>query len=117
VYEHDARQVEEKDQERRASRGADASLGAEDSDTGRQRVEDTTQQSATTYGFTNGSHNPTRDEDMHDHDAHGSDHPAVRNDGASRDDTGHETTPDEPMKDMADDNDVIEEAAEDTVIY
>ena len=109
--------MEELNQERRVSRGADATLGAEDSDTGREPAENTNQQSAANNGFTNGSHNPTRVEEMHDHDADGFDHSVVRNDGASQGDTGLETTADEPMKDMIDDNDVIEEAAEDTVIY
>jgi hypothetical protein len=117
VEEYEARQEEEKDRERRASQGADASRDTAGSDIGKEPAEDTNQQPATTNGFTNGSHNSTRDQDMHDDHEHDPDHQAVRNDGASQDSAGHETIADELMKDMADDNDVIEEAAEDTVIY
>jgi hypothetical protein len=125
VDEYEARLEEEANRERRASREADASRDAEGSHSGKEHNADAPHQSPATNGHANGSHNSPKDQDMADDHTADPGHEAVRHDDAAEDAMdmnvpSHETTADDPGNDNQDDNngeDVIEEAAEDTVIY
>ncbi|KAH8719277.1 pinin/SDK/memA/ protein conserved region-domain-containing protein [Phaeosphaeriaceae sp. PMI808] len=94
-------------------------------ETNRREVEEheALQQPQANRRHTNGSHNSPKDQDMDHNHAHNSEHEAVRleaTEHASNTNVPrHETTTDHTSDDNHDENgeDVVEEAAEDTVIY
>jgi hypothetical protein len=113
---------EEADRKKHASQDIDASRDAEVSHIGKDETANAPQQSSTTNGVTNGAHNSPKDQDMDYEDDRG--HEAVRGHDATEDQSAstvanRDTNANDPSKDIADENgeDVIEEAAEDTVIY
>ncbi|KAF2819285.1 hypothetical protein CC86DRAFT_412990 [Ophiobolus disseminans] len=123
VDEYEARQ-EEANRGRRASRDADANRDAKASDSGKEQNADGPHQPSVTNGNANGSHNSPKDQDMEDDHTNDPGREAVRHDdttaGAMDSNVpSHETSVDHPSNDNHDDNgeDVVEEAAEDTVIY
>jgi hypothetical protein len=125
LEEYEARQKEEANRERRASRDyAEANRTAQDSHTGKKHDAEAPPENATPNGNADGSHNSPKDQDMKDDPAEDPGHEAVRVEATEHalDSTvaGHEATADDPSKDNDDDEngeDVVEEAAEDTVIY
>lgn len=124
VEEYEARQEHEANREDHISPEVDASRDAEGSHNGKEHDADAAQQPSATNGNANGSHTPPKDQDMQDDHPEDPGHEAVRHEDTNGDamDTevpSHETTTDDPSNDNHDDNgeDVVEEAAEDTVIY
>jgi hypothetical protein len=125
VEEYEAHQ--QQDSQRRRHTSEEAGRDAKGTETGKSQNADAPQETSTTNGGTNGSANSPQDLDVKD------DHPdkpgteAVRNGNESatadvQDSNmpSHGTIADEPIKvDDDDENgeDVVEEAAEDTVIY
>jgi hypothetical protein len=113
----------EANEEQSASRDGDAGRDARASHSGKERDADGIRQSPASNGDANGSHNSPKDQDMDDDHAQGSDHEAVRVDTAERtldsDVLSHDTMADDPTNDRHAENeeDVVEEAAEDTLIY
>jgi hypothetical protein len=121
IEEHEARQ-EEVDRKKHASQDVDASRDAEVSHIGKEETANAPQQSSAANGTTNGAHDSPKDQDMNYEENPG--HEAVRAQDATEDESAstvanQNTSANDPSKDIADENgeDVIEEAAEDTVIY
>lgn len=122
VEEHEAREEQEANRQNRHSpptenTGHDA-IGSE---LGKEQLAEADLLSSATNGNANGSHTSPKDQDMtDDHTADPGDE-AVRTNDATANvlDQNRETTADDPSNDHHDENgeDVIEEAAEDTVIY
>lgn len=120
VEEYEATQLHEEG--RGASREDNGSPDAKDSHNGKVQDAYSPHRISTTNGASNRSHNSPKDRDMEDQPADSPPHEAVRDDDAAEHapDTvqSHQTT-DDPSNDTHYDHgeDVIEEAAEDTVIY
>jgi sRNA-binding protein len=125
LEEHEARQKEEANRERRASRDdAEANRNAQDSHTGKKHDAKAPPVSSTPNGNADGNRDSPKDQEMNDIPAEDPGREAVRVEATEHtlDSTvaGHEATADRPSKDNDDDEngeDVVEEAAEDTVIY
>ncbi|KAH7065901.1 pinin/SDK/memA/ protein conserved region-domain-containing protein [Paraphoma chrysanthemicola] len=122
IEEHEARQEHEDDGDRHTVRDRNGSRDAQDSRYGKSQDAHAPHQPKSTNGASNRSHHSPQDQDMEDHPAESPRHDAVRDEDAAEHDPdsvpSHQTT-DHPSNDIHDDNgeDVIEEAAEDTVIY
>jgi hypothetical protein len=123
VEEYETRLDKEANEEQSGSRDGDAGPDVRDSHSGKERDADGIRQSPAPNGDANGSHHSPKDQDMDDDHAQGSDHEAVRIDANERtldsNAPGHETMADDPTNDRHAENeeDVVEEAAEDTLIY
>jgi hypothetical protein len=108
------------DQDGHGSHRADVSHGANG---GKERHADALRESAATNGDANGSHNSPADRGVEIHPADDPGHEAVSVDmtehALESTVASHEATTGDASKDHDDDNaeDVVEEAAEDTVIY
>lgn len=120
--EYEARKEQEADRQRRPSpRSENTGHDPTNSEPGKEQLVKADLLTSATNGNTNGSHISPKDQDMAgDHTADPDDE-AVRTNDATANvlDQEHETTADDPSEDHHDENgeDVIEEAAEDTVIY
>ncbi|KAH7359653.1 pinin/SDK/memA/ protein conserved region-domain-containing protein [Pyrenochaeta sp. MPI-SDFR-AT-0127] len=126
VNEYEASQAQSASRNRYATAdGQEASRDAEGTHTGKSGIAGAPQQAATANGGTHGSANSPRDLDMTDDPAEHPTNEAVRDANAPGDVvddsiSNHETTADDPSKDIDDEEngeDIVEEAAEDTVIY
>lgn len=121
MAEYEARQQQDNMRRRRASE--EVSRDAKGSHTGKNRNAETPQASSATNRGTNGSAHSSTDLEMKDHRADDPVTEAVNDERATEDDQSgsipsHETTADEPTKDDDENGeDIVEEAAEDTVIY
>jgi hypothetical protein len=113
----------EANREQSAARKADTVRGAQDSHSGKERYADELRQPLATNGDANSSLHSPKDQDMNDDHVQYPGHEAVRIDAAehSMDSNiaSHETILDDPSNDNHAENeeDVVEEAAEDTLIY
>ncbi|KAH6878222.1 pinin/SDK/memA/ protein conserved region-domain-containing protein [Alternaria rosae] len=121
IEEYEARQQPNNLQRRHASEGAKGD--AEGLETGKSHDADALQETTTTNGGTNGSAISPKDLDMKDHQP---DTPDINitaeratEDTQNSNGASHGTVADPPIKEDDDENgeDVVEEAAEDTVIY
>jgi hypothetical protein len=125
VEEYEARQ--QQDSQRERHKPEEAGRDARGSETGKSHNADAPQDTPTTNGETNGSATSPQDLDMKDdhHNKPGTEATRDGNGSATADVqdsnmSSHETIADEPSKVNDDDEngeDVVEEAAEDTVIY
>jgi hypothetical protein len=125
VEEYEARQ--QQDSQLRRHTFEEAGRDAQDSETGKSQTADAPQETPTSNGDTNGSATSPQDLDMKDNHNDKPGTEAMRN--GNKDATAdvqdsnmynHKTVADQPIKvDEDDENgeDVVEEAAEDTVIY
>jgi hypothetical protein len=117
VEEYEACLEQEAGQDGHAFHGADAASH------GKERHADTLRETAATNGDANGSYHSPKDQGAEIHPAEDPGHEAVSVDmtehALNSTVASHETTTDDASKDRDDDNgeDVVEEAAEDTVIY
>jgi hypothetical protein len=113
----------EANEEQSASRDGGAGRDAQGSHSGKERDADGIRQPSATNGHANGSHNSPKDQDMDDDHAQGTEHEAVRIEATEHaldsNVSSHETIADDPGSDHHAENeeDVVEEAAEDTLIY
>jgi hypothetical protein len=117
----------QQDSQRRRHTSEEAGRDARGSETGKSHTADAPQETSTSNGETNGSATSPQDLDMKDNYSDKPGTEAVRNgnedataDVQDSNMSNHETVADEPIKvDEDDENgeDVVEEAAEDTVIY
>jgi hypothetical protein len=110
--------------EARLEQGADqVRHHANGSHNGKEKDADAARESAAANGDANGSHNSPKDQEMETYPAEDPGNEAVSVDVTEHTLNGtlasHETTTDDASRDHDDDNgeDVVEEAAEDTVIY
>jgi hypothetical protein len=123
VEDYKARQEHGASWERHASPQADGSRDAKGSHSGKERDADASRQLSIANGDANGSHTSPKDQDMEDDHAEDPGDEAVRVEATEHvldgNASGHETTTDDASNDNHDENgeDVVEEAAEDTVIY
>jgi hypothetical protein len=125
VEEDEARQQQDSQRERHKTE--EAGRDAWGSETGKNYTADAPQETPTTNGETNGSATSPQDLDIKDDDHNEPGTEATRNGNESAtanvqdsNMSSHETITDEPSKADDDDEngeDVVEEAAEDTVIY
>jgi hypothetical protein len=123
IEEYEVRQVQEIEGERRASGDANTNRDTKHAHGGKEHDVDVPHDSSSRNGTANGSYHSTKDIAMdgkEDH-AEGPGREAVRVDATALNSTvaSHEMITDNPSKDNDDENaeDVVEEAAEDTVIY
>ncbi|KAF2027614.1 hypothetical protein EK21DRAFT_102447 [Setomelanomma holmii] len=120
LEDYEARQEQEADRERHVSREGASGRDAEGSINGKGQIADAL---STSNGAINGSQHSPKDQDMDDQPTDDASIDAMRGKSAAEhppeSPSGHQTTADDPSHDNHDDNgeDVIEEAAEDTVIY
>jgi hypothetical protein len=121
LEEYETRLEKEADQDGRASRRADISHHANGSQNGNERNADAPREPTATNGDANGSHNSPKDQEMETIPAEDPGHEAVSVDVPEHTLNGtvasHETTDDASKTHDDDGEDVVEEAAEDTVIY
>jgi hypothetical protein len=123
VEEHEARVEQEANRQQSASQTVDIARDAQVSHSGKERDANELHQPSATNGTANGSHHSPKDQDMTDDHAQDPGHEAVRIDAIEHaldsNVSSHETIADDPSSDNHAENeeDVVEEAAEDTLIY